>query len=102
LAAIPEDPSARLNLVVNLIFQNDGQLVEEAHGHAEIAIFHGGPETRDRFRLRLTNTENRDKLCEQFEGIFNIVKRKREEWMKRRREILKPEMFGRMMHFEFR
>jgi tetratricopeptide (TPR) repeat protein len=101
LAAIPEDPSARLNLVVNLIFQNDGQLVEEAHGHAEIAIFHGGPETRDRFRLRLTNTENRDKLCEQFEEIFNIVKRKREEWMERRREILKPEMFGRVMHFEF-
>lgn len=102
LAAIPEDASTRLNLVVNLIFQNNGQLVEESRAHAKIAIFHGGPETRSRFRLRLTNTENRDELCEQFEEIFDIVKREREEWMERRGEVLKPEAFGGVIHFEFR
>ena len=102
LAAVPEDPSVRLNLVVNMIFQSKGQFVGEALRQAEIAIFHGGPETRNQFRVRLTNTEKCDYLCEQFEEIFNAVKRKHDEWRERRREVLKPEKFGEAIHFEFR
>ena len=102
LAAMPEGPSVRLNLVMNLIFQNGGQFDDCARSHAKIAIFHGGPETRNRFRLRLTNTDNKDGLCEQFGEILEVVRSERDEWMDRRREVLRPEMFGGVMHVEFR
>jgi tetratricopeptide (TPR) repeat protein len=102
LATIPEDPSTRLNLVVNLIFQSKGNFNETARVNAKIAIFHGGPEARDRFRLRLANTRNREELCEQFNEIFNIVKNEREERVRRRQEVLKPQVFGDVIHFELR
>ncbi len=102
LAAMPEDPSTRLNLVMNLIFQNGGQFDDCARKHAKIAIFHGGPETQNRFRLRLTNTDNKDRLCEQFSEIVEIVRSERREWIDRRREVLKPETFGGVVHVEFR
>jgi tetratricopeptide (TPR) repeat protein len=102
LAVVPEDPSIRLNLVVNLIFQNGGQFDDGAINQAKIAIFHGGPETLDQFRLRLTYTENSEKLCEEFRAIFEVVQAERDEWIERRRKILKPAIFGRVMHCEFR
>lgn len=102
LTARPEDASTRLNLVMNLIFQNKGLFANDSRIQAKIAIFHGGPETHNRFRLRLTNTENRDDLCRQFEKIFEEVMSERKGWVERRREILKPEAFGDAIHFEFR
>ncbi|MFH1739275.1 MAG: DUF4062 domain-containing protein [bacterium] len=102
LAAVPEDPSTRLNLVMNLIFQNEGQFTDCARTHAKTAIFHGGPETIDRFHLRLLNTENKSELCEKFGEIFEVVRCERDQWVERRREVLKPEMFGGVMHIEFR
>lgn len=102
LAAMPEDPSARLNLVMNLIFQNEGKFGDCARNHAKIAIFHGGPEAQNRFRLMLTNTDNKDRLCEQFSEIVEVVRSEREEWIRRRSEVLKPEQFGRVIHVEFR
>ncbi|MCH8836570.1 MAG: hypothetical protein IIA60_02085 [Candidatus Marinimicrobia bacterium] len=102
LAVITEDPSTRLNLVMNLIFQNDNQFTDSALAHTKTAIFHAGPETLDHFRLRLTNTENKDELCEQFEQILLVVRNERDQWIERRREVLKPEVIGGIMHMEFR
>lgn len=102
LAVIPEDPSTRLNLVADLIFQSNNNFTDTAQLHAKIAIFHGGPATRDRFRLCLVNTKNREELSEQFNKIFNLVEKEREEWRSRRSEVLKPEVFGHVVHFELR
>jgi hypothetical protein len=102
LAVIPEDPSTRLNLVVNLIFQTNNKFTDTAQLDAKIAIFHGGPATRDRFRLRLVNTENREELSEQFNKIFNVVEKERKEWRSRRSKVLKPEVFGDAVHLEWR
>jgi len=102
LTAVPEDPSARLNLVVNLLFQNEGQFNSDSRAHGKAAIFHGGPESLNQFRLRLINTVNRNELCKQFDEIFAMIKSEREEWIKRRQEVLKPEMFGEILHAEFR
>jgi len=102
LAVVPENPSARLNLVMNLIFQNGGRFDDCARTHAKISIFHGGPETLNRFRLRLTNTENKDELCEEFRQIFEVVRTDRDGWVERRRVVLKPQVFGGVMHVEIR
>jgi hypothetical protein len=102
LAAKPEDPSTRLNLVADLIFQNNYNFTDMAQLHAKVAIFHGGPATRDRFRLCLVNTKNREELSEQFDKIFHLVEKEREEWKSRRSEVLKPEVFGHVIHFEWR
>jgi tetratricopeptide (TPR) repeat protein len=102
LAATPEDPAERLNLVVNLIFRDNGEFGEEARTHARVAIFNGGPEARVRFRLRLANTANRDALCRSFEDIFEHVKHEWEAWRERRRKIQEPEWFGQALHFEWR
>lgn len=102
LSAIPEDPSTNLNLAMNLIFQNDGQLDDCARKYASSAIFHGGPETLNRFRLQLTNTENKDALIEQFQEFFEMIRLERNEWVKRRREVLKPEWFNGILHVEVR
>jgi hypothetical protein len=102
LAVKPELPSCQLNLVMNLIFQNNGQFTDCARAHAKTAIFHGGAETIDQFRLRLTNTKNRDDLCKEFEDIFEVVRFERDQWIDRRKEVLKPERFGRIVHVELR
>lgn len=103
LASIPEDPSVRLNLVLNLIFNDDHrEFTEEAQAHARIAIFHGGPTTRDRFRLSLVNTPNREDLCKQFGEIFNAVQQEWEAWRARRKEVLAPQAFGQVIHTEWR
>lgn len=102
LAAIPEDPSVRLNLALNLIFLHKGEFAEEPLAHAKIAIFHGGPETRDRFRLSLVNTRNREDLCNQFEDIFNSIKEELEAWRERRKAVLAPQTFGQVTHIEWR
>jgi tetratricopeptide (TPR) repeat protein len=102
LAVKPENPLTRLNLVMNLIFQNGGQFDKCARTHARISIFHGGPETLNQFRLRLTNTENKDELCEQFRQILEVVRTERDGWVERRREVLKPEVFRGVMHVEIR
>jgi len=102
LTAVPEDPSTRLNLVVNLIFRDSGEFGEEARTHARIAIFHGGPETRDRFRLRLANTHNREALCQKFAETFENVKREWEAWRERRLKVSAPERFSQVVHMEWR
>lgn len=102
LWVVPEDPSCRLNLVADLIFRDRGRFDEHARKQARIAIFHGGPQTRGRFRLCLTNTEKREELCDQFEALFQEVERERADWVRRRKEVLRPEAFGRIVHFEFR
>lgn len=102
LAVIPEDAAVRLNLVVNLIFAHHGKLADDAHTHARIAIFHGGPETGAQFRLRLANTPNRDTLCQQFQAIFADTEPAWKAWRARRLEVLKPERFGDVVHVEAR
>ena len=68
----------------------------------KIAIFHGGPETREQFKLRLINTEKKDQLIAIFDELFKTVEKEREDWVIRRREVLKPEKFGEIIHMEFR
>jgi tetratricopeptide (TPR) repeat protein len=103
LASIPEDPSVRLNLVVNMIFNNDRrEFTEEAQAHARIAIFHGGPTARDRFRLSLMNTPHREDLCKQFSDIFDSVQQEWGAWRGRRKEVLAPQAFGQVLHTEWR
>jgi tetratricopeptide (TPR) repeat protein len=102
LGAVADDPSVRLNLVLNMIFASKGKFEAESRRHAKIAIFHGGLETRNRFRLSLTNTQNQHALREEFEELFHEVVREREQWQQRRRQVLKPKAFGGVVHFEFR
>lgn len=102
LSVKPEDPSTRLNLVMNMIFLEEGKFTENSKEHMKITIFHGGPSTREQFKLRLINTENKKQLIDEFDGLFEIVKKEREDWAIRRKEILKPEVFGEIIHFEFR
>jgi len=103
LAVIPEDPSPRLHLVLNMIFSENGCFTNDSREHAKAAIFHGGPDTRDQFRLQLINTPNREGLCRELNDVlFEEVKREREEWQQRRKEVLRPERFGAAIHFEFR
>lgn len=100
LQMIPENPLIRLDLALNLILAADGEFTADAKHHVIAAIFHGGPAARDQFRLRLTNTENRDELLQKFDELFELVKTERDEWLKRRSEVTKPEMFGHVMHVE--
>jgi tetratricopeptide (TPR) repeat protein len=102
LTWVPENPSVRLNLVVNLIFRDGGAFGEEARKHARVAIFHGGAETCQRFRVQLTNTPGREILCQEFNIIFGEVVRERDAWVERRRTLLAPEKFGNAVHLEFR
>ncbi|MGH7801848.1 MAG: DUF4062 domain-containing protein [Thermodesulfobacteriota bacterium] len=102
LSVSPEILSVRLNLVMNMLFQNHNQFDDYARQNAKVAIFHGGPETLHRFQLQLTNTKNKDELFEQFSKIFEEVRAERDEWIKRRGEVLKPEKFGGIIHLEIR
>jgi tetratricopeptide (TPR) repeat protein len=102
LSVKPEDPSTRLNLVMNMIFLEEGKFTESSREHMKITIFHGGPSTREQFKLRLINTKNKNQLIIEFDELFELVKKEREDWSIRRKEILKPEKFGEIMHFEFR
>jgi hypothetical protein len=52
--------------------------------------------------LQLSNTPNKDALCQEFRGLRDMVRSEREEWLARRKKLLKPEMFGGVMHIEFR
>jgi tetratricopeptide (TPR) repeat protein len=102
LSIRPEAPSTRLNLVMNMIFLEEGKFTESSREHMKITIFHGGPSTREQFKLRLINTKNKNQLIIEFDELFELVKKEREDWSIRRKEILKPEKFGEIMHFEFR
>jgi len=101
LQIVPENPFVRLDLAVNLIFSADREFIESAKQQVQAAIFHGGPNAREQFRLRLTNTDQRDDLLDEFDTIFECVKSERDEWVKRRLEVTKPEMFGGVMHVEY-
>jgi tetratricopeptide (TPR) repeat protein len=99
----PENPFARLNLAATLIFAEGGKWTESSRIHAKVALFHGGPATRERFRLLLTNTPTKDLLIKEFdEVLFEQVKKEREAWQQRRQVVLGPEKFGEVMHVEFR
>lgn len=101
LQIVPENPLIPLDLAVNMIFAAGGEFIESAKRHVQSAIFHGGPSARDQFRLRLTNTDNRDDFLNEFDTILERAKLERDEWVKRRREVTKPEMFGDVMHVEY-
>jgi tetratricopeptide (TPR) repeat protein len=99
----PEDPSTRLNLAANMIFVEGGKWGQHSRMHAKVALFHGGPATRERFRLLLTNTPTKDTLIKEFdEVLLEQVRRAREAWQQRRQVILGPEKFGDVIHHEFR
>jgi len=102
LAVRPEDPSTRLNLVMNMIFLEDGKFTDNSREHMKITIFHGGPSTREQFELSLINTDNKNQLITEFDELFEIVKKEREDWAIRKKEILKLEKFGEIFHVEFR
>lgn len=103
LAAIPEDPSARLSLAMNMIFRDGGKFTKDSRRQAKRAIFHGGPEAKARFSLQLVRTSTADELKAEFnEVLFEEVKRERDEWKKRRQEVLRPERYADTLHVEFR
>ncbi len=99
---VPEDPSNRINLALNMIFRGKGKWTDSARKHAKAAIFHGGPPIRDRFRTSLVNTSNKDELCKELENLFEQTRREREEWRQRRRHVLRPQEYGGITHYEFR
>lgn len=103
LAAIPQAPFTRLNLAMNMIFRDGGRFTEDSRRQAKRAIFHGGPEAKERFSLQLVRTSTADELRTEFNDVlFQDVKREREEWQKRRREVLRPETHADVLHVEFR
>lgn len=103
LSAMPENYSARLNLTLNLIFREGGRWTDLARKHAKAAIFHAGRSAKERFRICLLNTASRDDLIKTFDEVLcEEVKNDREGWTQRRREVLKPQKFGEVLHVEFR
>lgn len=102
LAVKPEDPEARLNLVVNEIFAAGGTFDDASRRDAQIAVFHGGPGLVTQFGLRLINTENKEALRKEFEVLTIDAVKEHEEWRDRRAAVLKPEEFDGVSHLEFR
>ena len=103
LTAIPESPSTRLNLAANLIWLNKSHWNEESRRQAKAAIFHGGLEMKERIRLCLSRTDNRDELIRVFEQeLFTEVEGERGAWRMRRQEVLKPQEYGGILHIEIR
>ena len=102
LAVKPEDPEARLNLVMNEIFAAGGTFDDASRRNAKIAVFHGGPGLVGQFGLRLINTENKEALRKEFEVLTIDAVKEHEEWRDRRAAVLKPEEFEGVSHLELR
>lgn len=102
LACIPERPAARLNLALDIIFKDGGRWNEQSKKEARAAIFHGGQQAKERFRICLVNTANRDELLNEFTLLLEQVQQEWQQWRERRKQVLKPQMFGGIMHVEIR
>jgi tetratricopeptide (TPR) repeat protein len=103
ICSSPKDPSTRLNLAANLIFVEGGKWTKPSAIHAKVALFHGGPATRARLMLLLTNTPTKDLLMKEFDEVLvEQVKEERKAWQQRRQVVLGPEEFGDVTHIEFR
>lgn len=100
LATVPENWSARLNLVANLIFLADGALTDEAKEHLRVAIFHGGPQTEQHFLSRLVNTSTAEEIAAMFHPILESARKAFEVRRERRSMVRKPEYFGTTLHVE--
>ena len=98
----PEDSVTRLNLAANMIFEK-GQWTDPARIHVRAAIFHSGPSIKFSFKNSLINTRGGDKLYEELENVLiEQAGRDRESRQQHRREVLKPQQFGEITHFEVR
>lgn len=100
LATVPENWSARLNLVANLIFLAGGVLTAEAREQLRIAIFHGGPQTEQHFVSRLVNTSGAEGIIAVFPSVMETAKEAFECRRERRTVVRKPEWFGTTLHVE--
>jgi len=102
LTLAPEDPIVRLNLVANLLFSENGRLTEDIESQIRIAFFHGGPNMRHRLSTQMTNTPNREEICNRLSELLDEVEEAWRGWQSRRNALFDPEHHDGGVHTEWR